>query len=164
MEVASRPGRCSITVVNATSYSVGSTMPPRTAQERLEIGRQTSPIAAGLFVFCGIVLQVAILWSGYWDAAPARTAIPVRPVTPVAVPNRAMTLPAAQGLGPGDARSFRPTGPAAIDAPADAPRANPEARPDGQIERLPARPAGRGPTDPAPGDRPATPSGNFGRA
>ena len=138
-------------------------MARRTARERLEIARKLSPIAVGLFAFCGIILQVAILWSGYWDGASSRTAVPVRPVTPVAVPERPPTRPAVQGSGAGDARSLQTGAPrevvpsaGAIGAPADK---------DDPVDEQPARrPAGRGPDGSEPSRTPAINAGSFGRA
>lgn len=139
-------------------------MARRTARERLEIARKLSPIAVGLFVFCGITLQVAILWSGYWDGTLARTAVPVRPVTPVAVPERPPTRPAVQGSGAGDARSLQTGAPREVVPSAGAIGAPDDGKEEPADEQPATRPAGRGPDGSEPGRTPAINAGSFGRA
>lgn len=142
-------------------------MARRTARERLEIARKLSPAAVGLFAFCGMTLQVAILWSGYWDNAPARTAVPVRPVTPVAIPERPPMRPAVQGSGAGDVRSLRtgtPAETAPVTAPASGATRAPDSGQDEPAEEPAARPAGRGPDGSEPKRSPAINAGSFGRA
>jgi hypothetical protein len=138
-------------------------MARRTARERLEIARKLSPVAVGLFLFCGITLQVAILWSGYWDGAPARTAVPVRPVAPVAIPERPPTRPAVQGSGAGDARSWR-TGTPGEAVPSTGVIRAPDGGKDEPTDEPAARPAGRGPDGSEPARTPAINAGAFGRA
>jgi len=138
-------------------------MARRTARERLEIARKLSPVAIGLFAFCGITLQVAILWSGYWDGAPERAAIPARPVAPVAVPGHSPAQPAAQGPGAGDARSLR-TGTPGGATPSTGAAQSPEEDKDETADEPAARPAGRGPDGSEPGRSPATNASSFGRA
>lgn len=139
-------------------------MARRTARERLEIARKLSPIAVGLFAFCGIILQVAILWSGYWDGAPSRTAVPVRPVTPVAVPERPPTRPAVQGSGAGDSRSLQTGAPREVVPSAGAIQAPDDGKDEPAHEQPASRPAGRAPDGSSPGRDPATNAGSFGRA
>lgn len=138
-------------------------MARRMARERLEIARRLSPIAVGLFVFCGITLQVAILWSGYWGDAPARTAIPVRTITPVAVPDRLPPQPAARGSGEGNARSLR-TGASDDATPSTGPGEVPDRKAaDGKDEATP-QPAQRRLDGTEPGRQPAVGGRWLGRA